>query len=216
LLSHYLPLLTSPPLTYKSDWRDHLLSCVSFTRRVNILLSLCLLVRISPIMTTKDHTHPAENHPADPSTLSSSASVNASIATPRSWRSTPGRILSRLLPSWLGGGASTQSVSEFMLLDAEPSDTKEGCSNEEQEEAEQPKKLGKTPHNANKSRGDPETHCEVGPYHSGYRGIRMDRHRREMVGRTTNRRDNDGDDNRAAAPAVRHIWTSGREVGGTR
>jgi hypothetical protein len=87
-------------------------------------------------MTTKDHTHPAENHPADPSTFSSSASVNAFIATPRSWRSTPGRILSRLLPSWLGGGASIQSDTEFMLLDAEQSDTKEGCSNEEQEEAE--------------------------------------------------------------------------------
>jgi hypothetical protein len=137
-------------------------------------------------MTTKDHTHPAENHPADPSTLSSSASVNASIATPRSWRSTPGRILSRLLPTWLGGGASTQSVPEFMLLDAEQLDTKEGCSNEEQEEAEQPKKLGKTPHNADKRRGDPETYCEVGSYHSGHRGIRMDRHRREVVGRMTN------------------------------
>jgi hypothetical protein len=35
-----------------------------------------------------------------------------------------------------------------MLLDAEQSDTKEGYSNEEQEEAERPKKLGKTPHKA--------------------------------------------------------------------
>jgi hypothetical protein len=113
-------------------------------------------------MTSNDRTHSAENHPVDPSTLSSSASIGASVATPRSRRSTPGRILSRLLPSWLGGGASAQSVPKFMLLDAEQSDTKEGYSSEEQEEAERLKKPGKTPRKANKRRGDSETHYEVG------------------------------------------------------
>jgi hypothetical protein len=146
------PLITSLPLSNKIGWRGHLLSCVSFTRCVNILLSL-LFVRISPFMTSKDRIHPTENHPADPSTLSSSASIDASVATRRSWRSPPGRILSRLLPSWLGGEASAQSVPKFMLLDAEQSDTKEGYSSEEQEEAERPKKPGKTPHKADKRRG---------------------------------------------------------------
>jgi hypothetical protein len=70
-------------------------------RCVNILLSLSFFLAL-PIMTSKDRTHSAENHPADPSTLFSSVLINASVATSRSWRSTPGRILSRLLPSWLG------------------------------------------------------------------------------------------------------------------
>jgi hypothetical protein len=59
-------------------------------RCVNILLSLSFFLA-SPIMTSADRTHSAENHPADPSTLSSSASIDASVATPRSWRSTPGQ-----------------------------------------------------------------------------------------------------------------------------
>jgi hypothetical protein len=91
-----------------------------------------------------------------------------------------------------------------MLLDAEQSDTKVGYSSEEQEEAERPKKPEKTPHKADKRRGDSETHYGVEPHHSGHRESRTDRHRREVASRTTNRRGNDGDDNRAVAAAVRH------------
>jgi hypothetical protein len=90
-----------------------------------------------------------------------------------------------------------------MLLDAEQSDTNEGYSSEEQEEAGRLKKPGKTPHKADKRRGDLETHYEVGPHHSGHREIRTDRHRRDVVRCTTNRCDSDGD-NQAAAHAVRH------------
>jgi hypothetical protein len=131
-------------------------------RRVNILLSLSFFLA-SPIMISKDRTYSAENHPADPSTLSSSVSIDASIATPGSWRSTPGQILSRLLPR--RGGASAQSVPNLTLLDAEQSDTQEECSSEEEEEAERPKKPEKTPLKADKRRGDSETHCGVGPHH---------------------------------------------------
>jgi hypothetical protein len=94
-----------------------------------------------------------------------------------------------------------------MLLDAEQSDTKEGYSSEEQEEVERSKEPEKTPHKADKRREDSETHYGVGPHLSGHRESRTDRHRREVASRTINRRDNDGDDNRAAAAAVRHIIT---------
>jgi hypothetical protein len=47
----------------------------------------------------------------------------------------------------LGGAASAQSVPKLMQLDAEQSDTKEGYSSEEQEEAEQTKKPEKKLHN---------------------------------------------------------------------
>jgi hypothetical protein len=96
-----------------------------------------------------------------------------------------------------------------MLLDAEQSDTKEGYSSDEQEEVERPKKSEKTLHKADKRHEDSETHYGVGPHHSGHRKSRTDRQRREVASRTTNRCDNDGDDNRAAAAAVRHIITSG-------
>jgi hypothetical protein len=56
-----------------------------------------------------------------------------------------------------------------MLLDAEQSDTKEGYSSEEQEEAERPKEPEETPHKADKRRGDLETHYGVGLHHSGHR-----------------------------------------------
>jgi hypothetical protein len=55
-----------------------------------------------------------------------------------------------------------------MLLDTEQSDTKEGYSSEEQEEAERPKTPEKTPHKAYKLREHLETHHVVEPYHSGH------------------------------------------------
>jgi hypothetical protein len=56
-----------------------------------------------------------------------------------------------------------------MLLDAEQSDTKEGYSSEEQEEAERPKEPEETPHKADKRRGDSETRYGVGLHYSGHR-----------------------------------------------
>jgi hypothetical protein len=117
------------------------------------------------------------------------------------------RILSRLLPSWLRGGASAQSVPKFMLLDAKQSGTKEGYSSEEEKEAERSKRTEKMPHKAHKRRVDSETHYGVGPHHSRHRESRTDRHRWEVASRMTNRRDNDGDDNRVAAAALPHSNT---------